>query len=417
MQKLPQQIGSAGSLPQRSGLQAAPRVTVWLTSYQHERFLRRAVESVLGQTYRSFEVVAVDDHSQDGSWAILQEYAARCPGQMRVVRHSRNRGGSHMEELLDELRGEYIAVIHSDDAWAPRKLEQQVAYLDAHPEVAACFTAVQQIGDDGQPLHPSQTGYEAFRPESHTPAGWLRRLVVSGNCLCHPSVLARRQVYRLPGALAQGLYSLPDYHRWLVVAAQGMGIAVLPQPLTSFRLHADGSNMSADLPANCSRSMAEHMLVADAVFAVRDAALLKEAFPEAEPWLQTHGRPCRSELTFAAAKALLAVSCPPGFKAEACRRLYALLNRPQTAALLQRRFGYDGLAFQADLASADPFDGTARWHLRQQSEPEQAQSALQLALAAQTARAEAAEAALCAVRQSRSWRITAPLRRLRRPPR
>ena len=399
------------ALPQHAGSHR-PRVTVWLTSYQHERYLRRAVESILHQTYHSYEVVAMDDCSQDGSWAILQEYADRFPGRFRAMRHAKNRGGSHIEEYLDELRGEYIAILHSDDAWAPRKLEQQVAYLDAHPEIAACFTAVQQIDDAGQPLDPVQTGYESFRPETHTPAGWLRRLVLNGNCLCHPSVMVRRWVYRLPGALAQGLYSLPDYHRWLVLAAQGQGIAVLPGKLTFFRLHADGSNLSADAPRNRSRILAEHMLCADAIFGVRDADLLRQAFPEAEQWLPAHSKPRRDEVIFAVAKTLLQLSALPGFRAAACLRLYRLLNRPQSAAFLRQRYGYDGLSFQADLAAADPFDGAAQWH-RQRSGADL--EVLQQALARQTIRADAAEAALQAVRQSNSWCLTAPLRRLRHP--
>ncbi len=385
-----------------------PRVTVWLSSYQHGAFLRRSVESILNQTYRDFQIWAMDDCSRDDSWAILQEYAARCPSRFHILRHEENRGGSHMEEHLEQLPGEYIAIAHSDDAWAPRKLERQVAYLDAHPEIAACFTAVQLIGDDGQPLDAAAVGYEPFRPESHTPAGWLRRLVLQGNCLCHPSLLARRQIYALPGAMAQGLYSLPDYHRWLVLAAHGQGIAVLPQTLTFFRLHADGSNISADQPGNHSRILAEQMLAAQTLFDIGDTALLRQTFPEAEHWLPAHGEVSPQLRTFALAKTLLALNCAPGFRAEACRRLYGLLNCPQTAARLHREFDYTAVSFKDDLTRADPFDGVARWHRGQPASADP----LAAELACQTARAEAAEAALFAMRQSRTWRMTAPLRRL-----
>lgn len=421
----------------KGGRPAGPRVAVWLSCYQHARFLRRSVESVLGQTYRDFEVYAVDDCSEDGSWEILQEYAARCPTVFHIFRHAENRGGSHMEEFLDRLPGEYIAVAHCDDAWAPRKLERQVAWMDAHPETAACFTAVQLIGDDGQPLDAEQAGYEPFRPESHPPAGWLRRLVLRGNCLCHPSVLARREIYELPGALARGLHSLPDYHRWLALTAQGMGIEVLNEPLTCFRLHADGSNMSSDLPAHRSCILGEHLLIAETLFRIRDEALLREAFPEAEPWLPRHGRAGREELTFALAKALLALECPPGFRAEAARRLYGLLNCPKTAERLRSRFGYGDKAFREDLTRADLFDGVGKWQREHQQAPRPALQAAEAAapppeppeseglmqpggepwagqlageLARQTARAERAETELAAIRQSRSWRMTGPLR-------
>lgn len=446
------------------GRKIPPRVTVWLSCYQHARFLRRAVESILEQTYRDFEVYAVDDCSQDGSWEILQEYAARCPSVFHIFRHPENRGGSHMEEFLERLQSEYIAIAHCDDAWAPRKLERQVAWLDAHPETAACFTAVQLIGDDGQPVDAEQVGYEPFLPESHTPAGWVRRLVLRGNCLCHPSVLARRTIYGMPGALARGLYSLPDYHRWLVLAVHGQGIHVLSEQLTCFRIHADGSNMSSDLPGHRSCILGEHLLIAETLFQIKDAALLREAFPEAETWLPRHRRAGRDEITFALAKTLLELDCLPGFRAEAARRLYGLLNRPDTAEYLHRRFGYSDLAFQRDLTRADLFDGVGRWQRERRPAaqlscragggfgnencqgpaapgmadypgkptagpmPEQASPQMPEArpwfappdglwrqqaaeeLARQAARADRAEAALAALQQSRSWQMTAPLR-------
>ena len=390
-----------------------PRVTVWLSCYNHAPYLRRAVDSILAQTFQDYVVYAVDDCSQDDSWPILQEYAQRLPGRFLPFRHRRNRGGSHMEDLLEQLPGEYIAIAHSDDAWAPRKLEKQVEYLDAHPDAGACFTAVQFIDDSGLPLAAQEVAYEPFLPEHHSPAGWLRRLTLQGNCLCHPSALVRKPLYRLPGALARGLYSLPDYHRWLVLAAQGQGMAVLPEPLTYFRLHADGSNMSADTPAVRRRIAGEELLAAQALFDLEDTALLRRAFPEAEPWLPRRGPVGEDGRTFALAKALLALECPAGFRAEAARRLYGLLNRPAAAAWLQRRFGYDDLAFQEDLARADLFGTGRRQQLAEQL------AAAQAGLAQQAARAAAAEQALQAVLQSRCWRATAPLRaaagRLRRP--
>lgn len=394
--------------PQRP---AAPRVTVWLTSFNHEPYLRRAVDSILAQTWQDFEVVAMDDCSQDGSWAILQEYAERLPGRFLIFRHRERRGGSHMEDLLEQLRGKYIAIAHSDDAWAPRKLEKQVEYLDAHPDTGVCFTAAQFIDDSGLPMNDSEVQYVSFLPEYHSPAGWLRRLTLQGNCLCHPSALVRRELYSLPGALARGLYSLPDYHRWLVFAAHGQGMTILPDRLTYFRLHADGSNMSADSPAVRRRIAGEELLAAQALFALQDTALLRKAFPEAEPWLPRRGLTGPEGRTFALAKALLALDCPPGFRAEAARRIYELLNRPATAAWLQRRFGYDDLAFQEDLVRADLFGADAR--------QQEQLAAAQAALAQQTERAAAAEQALQDVLQSRCWRITAPLRvvagRLRKP--
>jgi len=378
--------------------QKTPRVTVWLSSYQHAAYLRRSIESILQQTFRDFELYVVDDCSTDGSWRLLKEYAARDP-RIRLYRHRRNLGGSHMELLLPRLKGEYIAIAHSDDAWAPRKLEQQVTYLDAHPEVTACFTAVQFMDENGRFLQPEEVNYVSFRPESHTPAGWLRRLVTKGNCLCHPSAVLRRQAYRLPGALAQGFYALPDHHRWMVLAAAGQQMVVLPQKLTYFRLRANHANMSADTPHTRSRCQAELMFAAATLFDRADPAVLRRAFPEMEQWLPRRGA-AGPHYTFALARALLQLNCAPGIRAEAARRLFGLMQRPGGAVWLRRRFGYTGAAFAADLARADLFN-TGAALVEQQ---------LQRQLAEQTARARFDEQALQAIRQSNSWQLTAPLR-------
>ena len=377
---------------------AEPKITVWLSSYQHAAYLPRAIESILGQTFQDFELYAVDDCSTDGSWKILKQYAAQ-DSRMHIYRHRRNLGGSHMEMLLPRLKGKYIAIAHSDDAWAPRKLERQAAYLDAHPAVDACFTAVQFIGENGCPLPDDRVHYERFRPESHTPTGWLRRLLIRGNCLCHPSVMLRREVYSLPGALAPGFYSMPDYHRWLLLAATGHQIVVLPQKLTFFRLRDHKANMSADTPAVRSRCQAEQMFIACTLFQRAHPTVLRQAFPEMEQWLPRCGA-TRAHYTVALARTLLQLNCAPGLQAEAARRLFCVMQRPGGAAWLRRCYGYTGADFAADLARADPFN-TGAALVEQQ---------LQRRLAEQTARARFDEQALQAMRQSNSWQLTAPLR-------
>jgi glycosyltransferase involved in cell wall biosynthesis len=107
-----------------------------------EEFIEEAVESALAQTYDRWELLLVDDGSTDRSSAIARQYAERRPEKVRYLEHAgkENRGMSASRNLgIRNARGKYIAFLDADDAWLPRKLEEQVALLDAHPEAAMVY--------------------------------------------------------------------------------------------------------------------------------------------------------------------------------------------------------------------------------------------------------------------------------------
>lgn len=115
-----------------------PRVTVICIVYNGERFLQEALDSVLAQSFRDFELIVVDDGSSDASGAIAEEYARRDPGRVVALSHpgGANRGMSASRNLgLAHARGEYLCFIDSDDVWRTAKLAEQVRLLDAMPEV------------------------------------------------------------------------------------------------------------------------------------------------------------------------------------------------------------------------------------------------------------------------------------------
>jgi glycosyltransferase involved in cell wall biosynthesis len=122
-----------------------PRVSVITIFYNAADFLGEAIESVLAQSYRDFELLLVDDGSSDASSAIAQGYAERDPARVRYLHHPgrANRGMSASRNLgLRESRGELIAFIDADDRWRINKLADQVAIFDRHPQVDACCGAV-----------------------------------------------------------------------------------------------------------------------------------------------------------------------------------------------------------------------------------------------------------------------------------
>src|SRR5215472_5655480 len=128
---------------------AVPRVSVIISSYNHERFVARAVDSVLTQTYKDFEIVITDDASTDGSADVLRVYADN-DSRIKLFVNRFNYETHSVNNCIQHARGDYIAVFHSDDEFFPTKLEKQVDILDRHPEIAAVFSHVRIVDEQGR---------------------------------------------------------------------------------------------------------------------------------------------------------------------------------------------------------------------------------------------------------------------------
>jgi glycosyltransferase involved in cell wall biosynthesis len=123
-----------------------PLVSVVIIFLNAGRFIQEAIESVLGQTYSSWELVLVDDGSSDGSTAIAHHYARRYPERVRYLEHAghANLGMSASRNLgIRDAHGPYIAFLDADDVWFLNTLEEQVAILEAHPEAAMVYGPIQ----------------------------------------------------------------------------------------------------------------------------------------------------------------------------------------------------------------------------------------------------------------------------------
>jgi glycosyltransferase involved in cell wall biosynthesis len=119
-----------------------PLVSVIVIFLNGARFFSEAVESVFAQTYDHWELLLVDDGSLDGSTEISRQYAERHPDRVRYLSHSghQNRGMSASRNLgLSHANGDFIAFLDADDVWLPKKLERQVAIMQAQPKAAMIY--------------------------------------------------------------------------------------------------------------------------------------------------------------------------------------------------------------------------------------------------------------------------------------
>ena len=201
------------------------RVSVVIPTYNRRALLREAVESVLGQTYRDFELIVVDDGSTDGT----AEAMRALPGvgyvrqDHRGVSAARNRG-------VRAGSGDLVAFLDSDDLWRPAKLERQVAFMDAHPEAQVCQTEEVWIRN-GARVNPGAR-------HRKTPDDLFARSL--GLCLVSPSaVMMRRDLFERVGGFDESLPACEDYDLWLRVTADE-SVPLLPEPLVVKRGgHAD----------------------------------------------------------------------------------------------------------------------------------------------------------------------------------
>lgn len=130
----------------------SPTATVLLAVYNGERFLAEAIESILTQTFTDFELIVIDDGSVDGTAEIIREYAGR-DERIRCFQLEENRGQSAaLNRGLAEARGDYVAKMDSDDISLPRRLEIQVEFLQANPEIGVVGARRKYVDEHLQPL-------------------------------------------------------------------------------------------------------------------------------------------------------------------------------------------------------------------------------------------------------------------------
>lgn len=204
-----------------------PRVTVFIPVHNRERYVRVAVNSILDQTFEDFELLVVDDGSTDGTRAALDAYS---DPRLRVVSNERNLGiPATRNRGLELARGEYIALLDSDDHAYPRRLERQVRFLDDRPEIAQVGSWCSFMDSEGemldrirrQPLDPDDVHAHML---FHCP-------------IINRTVLARTAVLRDQG-YDTDFPRCQDYEMHARLVCNGHRLANMPRILVCGREHA-----------------------------------------------------------------------------------------------------------------------------------------------------------------------------------
>lgn len=219
------------------------KISVIIPSYNHSKFLKKAIDSVLNQSYKDFELIILDDCSTDNSVKIINSYQDK---RIKKYFNEKNSGAVNtLNQLINMATGEYIALLNSDDYWDEKKLEIQIEYLENNPSVAACFTWTDFVDEHNKGIFDSEiVPLDLFQKGNLTQSEWLKFLFDNGNCLCHPSVMIRSKIYNEIGMYKNIFRQLPDFEFWIRLIKK-YNIHIIEQNLTHFRiLSKEGTNSS-----------------------------------------------------------------------------------------------------------------------------------------------------------------------------
>jgi hypothetical protein len=215
----------------------SPVVSVVMATYNFERFVARAIESVLAQDYPAdaLDIIVVDDGSTDSTPDVVKPYLDR----IRYIRKPNGGLLSTMNRGIAEARGELICLFSGDDEYVPRKTRAQVDFMLAHPEVGLVYTDLELVNEAGRLMKPSIWQAGKLTPVRGRPIGaLLQRNVVSGGTI----------MFR--ASLKEHVHPIPDSAAWedwyiAVKVAEVADIDYIDEPLYLYRYHGKNMNMGA----------------------------------------------------------------------------------------------------------------------------------------------------------------------------
>ncbi|MCI0364311.1 MAG: glycosyltransferase [Phycisphaerales bacterium] len=205
-----------------------PILSVVMPVYNSRRYLAKAVESILNQTFRDFEFIIVDDGSNDGSSEILERYK-RQDDRIALIRQTNGGVSAASNRGIALARGEFLARMDHDDVSMPHRFQAQIDYLRAHPDCVAVGSPVLMIDSEGLPIrrHAVPQTHDEIESALVNPTKWA---------MFHPTMMARADVMRDLGGYSLEFCNLEDLDVFFKLAERGR-LANLPDVLVHYRQH------------------------------------------------------------------------------------------------------------------------------------------------------------------------------------
>lgn len=226
-----------------------PQISVLLPVFNAEKYLEKALQSLLNQSFQNFEIVAMDDGSTDGSVEVLKKFS---DPRIRIEKNEKNLGLiATLNRGISLCQGEFIARMDADDIAVSTRLEKQCQYLQQNPRCILVSTGRSAIDENDQPI------VSFNRPATGSPL--IRWKLLTGNFITHPTVMLRKSALHLP--LFEEKYKhAEDYAAWLKLSTLG-DFEILPERLLKYRFHAEavGQKYKMIQVKSAMNALADHL--------------------------------------------------------------------------------------------------------------------------------------------------------------
>jgi glycosyltransferase involved in cell wall biosynthesis len=210
-----------------------PRLSVVLPVRNGMPWLPEALESIWRQTFTHFELLVIEDGSNDGTADAL---ARQTDSRLRVLRTGGVGLARALNHGLAHARGELVARHDADDLSHPERFSRQTAFLDAHRDIDVLATAADYIGPAGEPVENEWVRTVRDRQDPALAPGQIAALMPITCCITHGSVMIRAAVLRAAGGYRDQFVPSDDYELWLRLLPLRR-FAKLPERLYRYRLH------------------------------------------------------------------------------------------------------------------------------------------------------------------------------------
>lgn len=198
-------------------------ISIIMAAYNTEKTIEQAINSVSSQTYTNFELLVVNDCSKDRTVELVKDIVAK-DSRVRLISNVKNSGVSYTRKHgLEEAKGDWIAILDSDDAWEPEKLEKQIV-LQRRTNADLLFTGSAFMDSEGHPIDWCL----------HAPKEVTYRQLLKQNVLSNSSALVRKELYAKYYAIGDGMHE--DFAIWLSILKEGKKAYGVDEPLLIYRI-------------------------------------------------------------------------------------------------------------------------------------------------------------------------------------
>lgn len=207
-------------------------VSIIIPTYNRASFIQQTILSVLDQTLQDFEIIIIDDNSNDNTKEIVDSFFH--DDRIIYLKNSKNMGPGAARNIgLKIAKGKYIAFLDSDDLWLPKKLETQIRYMEENPQFHLVYSNGWMINTKGETI-------QIYLNKRHNVEGNIFPDLLKRNFIMNITVMMRRGVFETIGLLNEDLsiVAVEDYEYWLRVSMH-FNIGYINEPLALYRIHTE----------------------------------------------------------------------------------------------------------------------------------------------------------------------------------